>query len=31
MRDLNDFEKNLALRFAHVPLPDEATDCEPWK
>ena len=33
MRDLHDFEKNPALRFAHVPLPDEAvaTDCEPWK
>jgi hypothetical protein len=31
MRDLNDHERQLALRFAHILLPDHVTDCEPWE
>ena len=30
MCDLSDHEQVLANRFAHLPLPDDATDCEPW-
>ena len=31
MRDLNDNEQTLALRFSHVLLPDYVADCEPWE
>jgi hypothetical protein len=31
MRDLNDREQELALRLAHVLLPDYVDDCEPWE
>ena len=29
--DRNTDEQVLALRFAHVALPDDATDCGPWQ
>lgn len=31
MRDLTDDEQRLAFRFAHVPLPADATACDPWE
>jgi hypothetical protein len=30
MREPSDDEQALAFRFAHVSLPEEAIDCEPW-
>jgi hypothetical protein len=31
MRDLTDDEQRLSYRFAHVPLPADATTCDPWE
>jgi len=31
MRSQNDDEQGLALRFAHIALPNDAIDCEPWE
>ncbi len=31
MNDQNTDEQTLAFRFAHVALPDDATDCGPWQ
>lgn len=31
MRSLTPKERELAVRFAHVDLPVDVTDCEPWE
>jgi hypothetical protein len=31
MRSLTPEERRLAVRFAHVDLPPDVTDCEPWE
>lgn len=30
MRALTDLEQQLAYRFAHLPLPEDAVKCDPW-